>query len=434
MQTRIAPFQESDGHHSHANEATSSKTDTALSSIILIGTSFKTSSIEFREELSRALSGQSAQRHPPEGAKESTTLQTCNRIELYVVSGQPERTEGQFFSHLPARLRERRDCFYVLRGMDVITHLFELASGLDSMVVGEDQILSQLRETATKARLEGHLRAVLSMLFDVATSVGSRVRSTLDIPAENRSVSAFALKFALEKLGRKPNGVLLIGTGKVMKLAASGLSGCEIFVATRRKEVSPHFSLAKTVSYHEIGKVARRCDLIISATKQERYVIKQSEFSDDMRRVLLDLAFPRNMDPRLKNSRNIELYDLDDLAANKGAPSIHDAAFTKQARRMIEGEAARFARWLTASRLSPTIASLYRWAEDLRNSEIDFALRRLAGLSPRERRVVEAMSRRLVSKILAPAATFAKESSEKLSQRERLRILSEIFANRGDGQ
>lgn len=432
MQTRIAPFQESDGHHSHANEATSSKTDTALSSIILIGTSFKTSSIEFREELSRALSGQSAQRHPPEGAKESTTLQTCNRIELYVVSGQPERTEAEFFSHLPARLRERRDCFYVLRGMDVITHLFELASGLDSMVVGEDQILSQLKETATKARLEGHFRAVLSMLFDVATSVGSRVRSILDIPAENRSVSAFALKFALEKLGRKPNGVLLIGTGKVMKLAASGLSGCEIFVATRRKEVSPHFSLAKTVSYHEIGKVARRCDLIISATKQERYVIKQSEFADDMRRVLLDLAFPRNMDPRLKNSRNIELYDLDDLAANKGAPSIHDAAFTKQARRMIEGEAARFARWLTASRLSPTIASLYRWAEDLRNSEIDFALRRLAGLSPRERRVVEAMSRRLVSKILAPAATFAKKSSEKLSQRERLRILSEIFANGGD--
>ncbi len=434
MQSRIVPLQESDSHHSRKNEAASLKADTALSSIIQIGTSFKTSSIEFREKLSRVHSGQPTQWHPLEGVKESTVLQTCNRIELYAVSEEPERTEAEFFSHLPARLRERRDCFYVLRGMDAITHLFELASGLDSMILGEDQILSQLKEAATKARLEGRFRAVLSTLFDVATSAGSRVRSTLDIPAENRSVSAFALKFALEKLGRKPKRVLLIGTGKVMKLAASGLYGCEIFVATRRKEISPHFSLAKTVSYHAIGKVAGRCDLIISATKQKRYVIRQGELADDMPRVLLDLAFPRNMDPRLKNFRSIELYNLDDLAADADARSRHAATFTKQARRMIDEEAARFGRWLTASRLSPTIASLYRWAEDARNSEFNFALRRLADVSPRQRKVVEAMSRRLVSKILAPAATFAKESSENLSQTERLRILSEIFANRGDGQ
>lgn len=434
MQSRIVPLQESDNHQSRKNEAVSLKAETALSSIILIGTSFKTSPIGFREKLSGVLSGVAAQRHPLEGVKESTIVQTCNRIELYAVSGEPERTEADYFSHLPARLRERRDCFFVLRGMDAITHLFELASGLDSMVVGEDQILSQLKEAATKARLEGRFRAVLSTLFDVATSVGSRVRSTLDIPAENRSVSAFALKFALEKLGRKPKRVLLIGTGKVMKLAASGLSGSEIFVATKRKEVSSHFSPAKTISYHEIGKVARRCDLIISATKQERYVIRQGELGDDMPRVLLDLAFPRNMDPRLKNSRNIKLYDLDDLATNARALSRDTASFTKIARNKIEREATRFGRWLTASRLSPTIASLYRWAEGVRSSEIDFALRRLAGMSPRERKVVEVMSRRLVSKILAPTATFAKESSENLSQTERLRILSEIFANRGDGQ
>jgi len=402
-------------------------------SVLLIGASFKTSSIEFRERLAAALRGRVALKHQLRGVEESVILQTCNRIELYLVSGDAGGSEADFFSRLPARLGTQRDCFYVLGYMEAVTHLFELASGLDSMVVGEDQILSQIEDASTNAKLDGSSRAVLSQLFDVATGVGKHVRSSGAIPAKDRSVSSFALKFALRKLGGKPKRVLLIGTGKVMKLAARELEDCEIYVATRRRNVSPQFSGATVVPHREISRTARRCDLIISGTKHDGYVIRKEQLQDDLPRVILDLAFPRNIDPRLKAHRYTKLYDLDDLAAEARRVSRLEPRHAIRVKTLIEEEADRFDRSLTAARFTPTLPNLYRWAEDVRDSETDSALRRLADLSPREKRVVEAMGRRLVSKLLAPAAKFAKDTSEKLPQDERLRILNDIYANGEDG-
>jgi glutamyl-tRNA reductase len=360
-------------------------------------------------------------------------LQTCNRIELYLVSEDAGESEADFFSRLPSRLGTRRDCFYVLGNMEAVTHLFELASGLDSMVLGEDQILSQIEDASTNAKLDGDSRAVLSRLFDVSTGVGKRLRSSGAIPTKDRSVSSFALKFALQKLRGKPKRVLLIGTGKVMKLAARALEDCEIYVATRRRNVAPQFPGARVVSYQQISRTARRCDLIISGTKHDGYVITKEQLQDDLPRVILDLAFPRNIDPRLKAHTYTNLYDLDDLTAEARRGSRLEARHAIRVKSLIEEEADKFDRLLTASRFTPTLANLYRWAEDVRVSETDGALRRLAELSPRERMVVEVMGRRLVSKLLAPAAKFAKDSGEKLSQDERLRILNDIYASGEEG-
>ena len=165
--------------------------------------------------------------------------------------------------------------------------------------------------------------------------------------------------------------------------------------------------------------------MVISATRHSGYVIKRGDLPDTRKLVLLDLAFPRNIDPALKTSRFIELYDLDDLAIH--ARSMPQEAGFAASEKLIRDEAERFTRKLVASRLSPTLANIYRWAEDIRSSETQVALRKLSSLSERERKVVEAMGRSLVSKLLAPHTSFVKEPTGGITQVEKLRLLESVF-------
>lgn len=145
------------------------------------------------------------------------------------------------------------------------------------------------------------------------------------------------------------------------------------------------------------------------------------------RRVILDLAFPRNIDPAL-NGGSTEVYDLDDLArvcaSEEDVPSEDGS---RLARELVLGEAERFSRWLLASRQTTALSKVYRWADDIRVQETQAALRRLPGLSSREKEVVEAMSKRLVSKLLAPPTKFTKSSSPEFPQEQRLDIVSRVF-------
>lgn len=400
-------------------------------SIVLIGTSFKTSSIQFRERIASPFLGDNPQFSPSSipHIRETSLLVTCNRIELYVATDAPERAVESILSVM-RKAGGGREGLYIKRDLDAITHIFRVASGLDSLVVGEDQILQQIREAGTAARISGNARSILSSLFDVAFNVGQRVKASYDVTPPDRSVSAFALRFALRKLGKRPRNILLIGTGKTARLAAMRLKGARIYLASRRKDVWEQFPKAVTISYEQLRRTAEECDLVISATKHSGYVINKGDLSDRRRIVLLDLAFPRNIDPAFKSSRHIRLFDLDDLAVH--ARSLPQDASHAASEKLILDEAESFARWLVASRLSPTLSSIYKWAEDIRSSETRAAVRKLSGLSDRERRVVETMSRRLVSKLLAPHAAFVKQSSGELSQAEKLRLLEDVFGREAD--
>ena len=156
------------------------------------------------------------------------------------------------------------DSIYVHQDVDAIAHLFRVASGLDSMVLGEEQILSQVRDAGIAARTSRSSRGTLSALFDASVNVGKRARETLKQADE--SVSSMALRFALGRLPRAPRNVLLIGTGKTTRLAANQLDGARLYVATRRASL-PSFSRATIVSHKDLKRVAAKCDLIISATK-----------------------------------------------------------------------------------------------------------------------------------------------------------------------
>ena len=421
---RGAGFEEGDLEGRRRVRARTAKLSAATkaSSIVLVGTSFKTSPLAFREALAARLSRESAKLIRLSGVKEYAQMVTCNRIEILMATDSAKTAEHAFLAWLSRTPGMSPGSTYVRQDVDAIAHLFRVASGLDSMVLGEEQILTQVRDAGVAARTSRSSRGTLSALFDASVNVGRRARETLKQADE--SVSSKALRFALGRLHRAPRNVLLIGTGKTTRLAANQLGGARLYVATRRASL-PSFSRATLVSHKDMRRVATRCDLIISATKHRGYVLKKGDL-DERRRVILDLAFPRNVDPEL-NAGQVEVYNLDDLAKEFASRPESPSPEARRAEELVSAEAESFSRWLLASRQSTALSRVYVWAEGTRREETEAALRRLPRLSQRERKVVEAMSRRLVSKLLAPPTSFVKSSSPELPQDWRLDLVQRVF-------
>ena len=383
---------------------------------VVVGVSYRTSSIAYRERLDRLLEERDWTRVAQ--ADEWALMRTCNRIEFVLATSAPAAAAERLSRWVKKELGQTR--FYVLEGHSAIAHLFRVASGLDSMIVNEGQILDQLRAAGRQARMAGSSKAVLSPLFDAAVSAGAAAKSTLKGGSD--SVASLGLALAIKKLGHKPNDVLLVGTGKMSKIAAAKLQGSEIHVVSKRSNLP---SSLRLVPERKIRDVLRRCELVVCATNHRGYAIDAEDVGDSKKkRVIVDLAFPRNVDPSVRSNPGVELLDLDDIARYASRLRFRG---TSRAERLVEQEASRFEIRLKASRLSPELPALFRWAEAMRSKETDAALRRLGRLSPRDRRIVEALGRRITSKMLAKPAAFVKSSSQDLPQEERMRLLRAVF-------
>ena len=385
---------------------------------VVVGVSYRNSSIAYRERLDRLLDARDWTRVAQ--ADEWALVRTCNRIEFVLATSTPAAAAERLSRWVRKELGQTR--FYVLEGHSAIAHLFRVASGLDSMIVNEGQILDQLRAAGRQARMAGSSRAVLSPLFDAAVNAGAAAKSTLKGGSD--SVVSLGLALAVKKLGHKPNDVLLVGTGKMSKIAAAKLQGSRIHVVSKRSNLPSSLRL-ELVPERKIGDVLRRCELVVCATNRRGYAIDAEDVADSKRKkVIVDLAFPRNVDPSVRSNPGVELLDLDDIA--RYASRLRFRGISR-AERLVEQEASRFEIRLKASRLSPELPGLFRWADAMRSKETDAALRRLGRLSPRDRRIVEALGRRITSKMLAKPAAFVKSSSQDLPQEERMRLLRAVF-------
>ena len=390
----------------------------ALATPLVVGSSHKNSSIEYREKLATLIENGLAPKNLP--VREWALLKTCNRVEFVFVSDDPEATAEQLCAWAKSTLGETH--FYVFEGSRAVAHLFRVAAGLDSMMVNDGQILDQLRAAGRQARKTGTSRAVLSPLFDAAVNAGTRARSALR--GASKSVAEFAVERALMELGHPPRDVLLIGTGKMSRIVATLLEDSRIHGATRRSGLPQVLTGASSVSMAAIPQALLKSELIVSATNHQGFSIRSRDLSGWKKRVLVDLGFPRNIEPSVRNMAGVCLLDLDDLADMARRRRFPG---TVRAEKMIQAEASRFEKWLRASKLSPEVPQLFRWAEQVRTEETEAVLRGFQDLSPKERRLIEAMGRRITSKILARPAAFAKVSSPELPQGERMRILRAVF-------
>lgn len=387
--------------------------------ILTVGLSHKTAPVEVREQLAFS-PGElpSALAFLSGHLRGAVILSTCNRIELYASvpreEGQrPERfitllADARRLAHAPEMAR-----FYVLQDQEAIRHLHHVASGIDSMVIGEAQILGQVREALAVAQRMEASDLVLTRLFRSAINSGKRARSETNIGRYSVSISSTAVALAKNTLsGLSDRTVLVISAGESGKLAAKSLldSGVSKFFVTNRtpgkaRELAAELG-GEAVPFADLNKAVAGADIVISATGAEGFVLGLEAIHNIMAArdgrplLLIDIAVPRDIDPRVREIRGVHLYDIDDLQQVADANLRQRAGEAEKVEAIIDEEIERFNAWRHSLEVVPTISALRQQAEDSRRAELERTMKHLSNLSPEEQRRIGAMTSAIVKKIL----------------------------------
>jgi glutamyl-tRNA reductase len=383
----------------------------------LIGVNHKTAPVEVRERLvvpDRKLPEALQQLMRTPGVAEGMILSTCNRVEVLAqtTNGSADLRQflAQYFSLKPVSFESH---LYEYRQHDAVRHVFRVASSLDSMIVGEPQILGQVKEAYATARAAGAVQSYLDLLLTRAFAVAKRVRTETAVGSSSVSVPSVAVELAGKIFGSlQGKHVCLIGAGKMSELAARHLlaqGAAPIFFANRTYEravtLAAHFG-AEAVRFEDLYANCDRADIVITSTGAPVSIFKREHGEMFLARrknrpmFFIDIAVPRDVDPEMNKLDGIFVYDIDDL---QDAVSSHVEGRKHEAERaesIIEVEVERFQARLQTLRLVPTIVSLQDQFETIRQAELDRVRGRLGKLSPEQEAAIDALSHGIVNKIL----------------------------------
>jgi len=385
--------------------------------LTLVGVSHHDAPIELRERV--ALDGGAAAALAGRLGTESVVLSTCNRTELYLV--REEHAEdvavGTLTELAGEGAAELSGVVYRLRDEAAALHLFRVAAGLDSLVPGEGEILGQVR-SAYEAGATG---SFLDRLFRQALHVGRRVRVETAIAESPASVPSAAAALAQQVFGELGGRrVLILGAGKTSESAARNLvSRGATIAAVANRTLAHGEELARKLGAEaiELDRVSAElgtADVVISSTSAPGYILARDTVAAALRArrgrplLLVDLAVPRDLDPRINDLEGCFLYDVDDLEAVVAETLSGRRSEAARAERLVAAEAARFREWQAALDVVPTIASLRALAEEIRDRELERAGSRL---SERERRQVESVTSQIVAKLLHLPTIRMKEAA-----------------------
>lgn len=418
--------------------------------LVLVGLNHRTAPVEVRERLSTSES-----QLPPalqelkaiSGVDGAALLSTCNRVET-IVSASNEDVIESLVQWLTGRCStgraELEKHLYVLRSEDVIKHLFRVASGLDSMVVGEPQIGGQVRAAFMSAQKCGTLDALLEKLFEDTMRVAKRVRTDTGIGEHAVSVPYAAVELARKIFGDlRGLQVLLLGAGEIGELTAEHLNGFglkQIFVANRSHERAQQLAArfnGQAVYFEGIDPYMETCDIVIASTGAPHYVIETAHVERALaarkRRTLflIDLAVPRNIHPDVAKVDGAYLYNIDDLqhVADSNRALRHGKA--EQAETIVAREVDSFRKRIVAQDAVPTIVELQQRLESIRTAELEKTLRKLGPITTEQREAIEMLTTQMVNKILHYPILRLKDSDAQPHERESLRdTIRKIFGLR----
>ena len=413
--------------------------------ILLLGVNHKSTPLEVREKL--ALS--SGYEEPLqalsriEGIREYYLLSTCNRVEILVSAhddAQVEEALAQFLFGSDITPEQYKKYLYCYRNAEAIHHLFMVAASLDSMIVGEAQILGQLKEAYRWASEKKCTGPILNKLLHKAFSVAKRVRSETCIGSSAVSISYAAIELAKKIFGSLENKrVLLIGAGEMAAIAAEHMVGNgakDVVVANRTLERA--LDLAKRFNGHAVGlnelfEQLEQVDIIVSSTGAPNVILHKDDVKPLMRNrrnkplFFIDIAVPRDLDPALNDLDNVYLYDIDDL---NNVVELNKAERDKEAikaSRIVDEEALKFKDWLGGLAVAPTIAALREKGNQVCRMELERTMPRLQNLSAKERKSVEKMAGAIASRLLHDPVIFLKSESCKDQSEMKVDLFRSIF-------
>lgn len=349
-----------------------------------------------------------------EYAAECVVLSTCNRFELYALISPLQTTRSLLRAAFGDAALDAEPFLHEYRGSHAAEHLFRVAASLDSLILGEVQILGQVQRAWQVAHRTGTVGAVLSQLFHRAVALGKRVHSETLISRQPASVSYAAVVLARQIFGRDLSlrKVLVIGTGEV----GEGVARClyehgvhATVVAHRHIEraagVAGKYN-AELAGWEELPAQLGLADIVITSTTaphtilQRRHIAAAMSGRADRPLYLIDLAVPRDIDPAAASLEHVQLHNIDDLQAVVHTGLAERQAALPQIEGLIRGETPAFERWLLERAATPTIRRLHALADESVQHELQWAFAKLPELSAKERQVVEAMAHRLRGKLL----------------------------------
>ena len=399
--------------------------------IIVVGLSHKTAPVQIREKVA----------FPPDAMEkplqlllelpsisESLIVSTCNRVELYAASRYPEAAVNELKKFLaeyhnldPAALNEH---LYDFTGTDAIRHVLRVSASLDSMVIGEPQILGQIKTSYGYACEYKTVGVILNRFLRKAFSTAKRVRTETEIASNAVSVSFAAVELARKIFDSLENKtVMLVGAGEMCELAAkhfinNGVSKVLVTNRTfsRAEKLAAEFN-GTAVSFENFREQLHRADIVLSSTGAPDYVLGAKKLKEvcKLRRYkpmfLIDIAVPRDIDPAANKLDGIYLYDVDDLQGVVQANLKERQKEAAKAEVIVEAEVKQFSSWLSSLKVTPTVVALRQKIEKIRQTELEKTLSGLSDLDDKQRKAIEAMTSAMVNKILHHPTLVLKQTN-----------------------
>lgn len=346
---------------------------------------------------------------------EGLILSTCNRVEI-AVSAEDEENPQSSVEMFLEKFRQNghdtlRPYLYQFEGREAVRHLFRVAASLDSMVVGEPQILGQLKQAYFVAKETGTVSGFLDTVVTRAFTVAKRVRTETEIGASAVSVSYAAVELAREIFGDLQNHkVLLVGAGKMSELAARHLrrSGATILVTNRTRERASEMAeifQGKAVEYERLFSVLPEVDIVITSSGAPHYILTRERMKEVLQArknrpmFLIDIAVPRNIEPEVNELDNVFLYDIDDLQRVVDTNLKGRVNEAEEADRIVSEEVERLEGWMRTREVVPLIVHLQTYLEGIRASEYERLRKKLGPLTPEQEESIEALTKSIVNKI-----------------------------------
>lgn len=412
--------------------------------ILVCGVSHKTAPAELREalvfapdELATTLPGLVG------GAVgELAVVSTCNRTELYACAREPAAAARALCAQL-SRLKgvvvAPGSPLYVLTGIEAARHLFRVAAGLDSLVLGEQEILGQVRDAAALARQAGSAGPILDRLFSAALHLGKRAHTETRIGAGAVSVASAAVALAAKVFGDlSGRSVLVVGAGETGRLAAQRFrerAPGSLLIANRTIEKAERLAAALAGQALPLGRLAQAlatADVVVCATRSPGYVIDAAMVAHAMRQrpqrplVLLDIAAPRDVDPAAGRVDNVFVHAMDALRTVVDQGLARRQAEVPRVLALVEQESLHFQEWLEGREAAPLLRQLRDHFERVRAEEVGKSLPRF---QPADRELVERVTKSIVNKLLHLPTTRLKAADAAAAERsERAHVLRELFA------
>lgn len=382
--------------------------------VTLVGISYRGAPLDVRERLAyRAteIAGALEDLRHESGAREAVLLSTCNRTELYLVADDRDPVRAVWERWSRRVEGDASSLGYVRRDREAVTHLFRVASGLDSMILGEAQIHGQVRDAWELCRAQSG--PVLNRLFQTSLSVAGRVRNETSVARGAASVSSAAVQLAKQIFGSLAGKrAMVLGAGEMAELALECLAdqGVRASIVANRtferaKELAARYD-AVAMHYEECWAALADVDVLLCSTAAPRAVVFVEQVRPalvargDRPLCILDIALPRDVDPAVGELDNVFLYNLDDLQAVVSSNIQRRRSEVPTAEDLIDSEAARYWNWLAGLAAVPVLTKMRSQMEGLRERELAEALRRLPNLGDGDRAVVEELSRALMNKFL----------------------------------